>query len=160
MTIGLLFVCTGNICRSPSAEGVMRDLVRREGWNEAVQIDSAGTWAGHVGEQPSKQACVSAVRRGYDLSDLRAREVSADDLARFHFVLAMDRSHLQHLRTLAAPRQLDRLHLLMSFAPQLGLQEVPDPWYGGPDDYEHALDLIEAGCRGMIEHLRARHFSA
>ena len=160
MKIGVLFVCTGNICRSPSAEGVLRSLAARAGLQDALWIDSAGTYDGHVGEPPSRQAQVSATRRGYNLADLRARQVTGDDFARFDYVLALDRGHHRALARMAPPRYRERLHLLLDYAPELALQDVPDPWYGGPADYEHALDLIETACRGLLQHLRARHFTA
>jgi len=160
MTIGVLFVCTGNTCRSPSAEGVLRTLAGRAGLAPVLQIDSAGTDAGRIGEAPSTEAQISARKRGYDISDRRARQVTTADLLGCDYVLAMDRSQLRHLAGMATPAEQSRLRLLLDFAPQLGLQDIPDPWHGGPADYEHALDLIETACHSLLEHLRARHFSA
>lgn len=158
--IGVLFVCTGNICRSPTAEGVFRTMVAREGLAPGFQIDSAGTYDGHTGEPPSRDAVRVAARRGYDLADLRARQVVAADLQRFDHVLAMDRGHLRALRAMAPPALKDKPRLFLDTAPHLGLQEVADPWYGTVADYERALDTIEAGCAALLEHLRATSLTA
>jgi len=158
--IGVLFVCTGNICRSPTAEGVFRTMVAREGLAPGFHIDSAGTYDGHAGEPPSRDAVRAAARRGYDLADLRARQVVAADLQRFDHVLAMDRGHLRALRAMAPPALKDKPRLFLDTAPHLGLQEVDDPWYGTVADYERALDTIEAGCAALLEHLRATSLTA
>ena len=158
--IGVLFVCTGNICRSPTAEGVFRALVEREGMAGAFRIDSAGTYSGHAGEPPSGPAMIIAKRRGYDLSELRARPVTPEDIATFDHVLGMDRTHLAALRQLA-PRGLSaKPRLFLDFAPHLGLREVADPWMGEASDYERAFDLIEAGCAALFEQLRATSLTA
>lgn len=158
--IGVLFVCTGNICRSPTAEGVFRAMVEREGVATGFNIDSAGTYDGHVGEPPSREAARAAARRGYDIAGLRARQVVAEDLRHFDHVLAMDRGHLRALRALAPPGLRDKPRLFLDTAPHLGLQDVADPWYGTTVDYERALDTIEAGCAGLLEHLRATSLTA
>jgi protein-tyrosine phosphatase len=146
MTIGVLFVCTGNICRSPMAEGVFRSLARRAGLDSAFTVDSAGTYDGHAGEPPSLPALKAAARRGYDISGLRARPVVAADIARFDHVLAMDRSHLAVLRAIA-PRGLTERPQM--FTPV----DVADPYGGTEQDYECALDLIEAGCKRLLATL-------
>src|SRR5262245_10235881 len=158
--IGVLFVCTGNICRSPTAEGVFRAMVERDDLAAGFHIDSAGTYDGHVGEPPSREAVRAAARRGYDISGLRARQVVAEDLGRFDHVLAMDRGHLRALRAMAPAGLRDKPRLFLDTAPHLGLQEVEDPWYGTTADYECALDTIEAGCAGLLEHLRATSLTA
>jgi protein-tyrosine phosphatase len=154
MSIGVLFVCTGNICRSPTAEGVFKAMAQREPLATALEIDSAGTYDGYAGEPPSKLAVEAAARRGYDLTGLRARVLMPSDVARFDYVLAMDRGHLQILRRIAPRVVSQRPRLFMNFAPALAIDEVPDPWGGPRAGYERSLDLIEAGCTGLLKHLR------
>jgi protein-tyrosine phosphatase len=150
MAIGVLFVCTGNICRSPMAAGVFRTLAAKAGMADTFEIDSAGTYEGHVGAPASLLAVEAAGRRGYDISDHRSRLVTNEDLEKFDLPLAMDRTHLAALRWMASRARQDRPTLLMKFAPQLGLDEVADP-YGGPAvGYEQALNLIEAACKGLL----------
>jgi protein-tyrosine phosphatase len=146
MTIGVLFVCTGNICRSPMAEGVFRSMARQAGLESVFTIDSAGTYAGHAGEPPSRLAIEAAARRGYDVSGLRARLVVAADIARFDHVLAMDRSHMVALRRLAPRELIGRLEMFAD-------TDIADPYGGGERDYERALDVIEAGCRDLLKRL-------
>ena len=146
MTIGVLFVCTGNICRSPMAEGVFRSMARQAGLESVFTIDSAGTYAGHAGEPPSRLAIEAAARRANDISRLRARLVVAADIARFDHVLAMDRSHMVALRRLAPRELIGRLEMFAD-------ADVADPYGGGERDYERALDVIEAGCRDLLKRL-------
>jgi protein-tyrosine phosphatase len=153
MTIGVLFVCTGNICRSPMAKGVFRTLVRNAGLADAFTIDSAGTYEGHVGQPASLLAIEAAGRRGYDIADHRARLLTNEDLERFEYPMAMDRSHLAALRWMASRKWQDRPQMLMRSAPDLNVIDIPDP-YGGPaSGYAQALDLIEAGCKGLLAKL-------
>ncbi len=154
--VKVLFVCMGNICRSPTAHGVFRELVRREGLEDAIQIDSAGTHAYHVGNPPDQRAQATARNRGIDLSDLRARQVSPEDFERFDYVLAMDEENLAILRELCPPGREDRLRLFLDFAPQRPEREVPDPYYGGPQGFEHVFDLVEEAARGLLEDIRQR----
>lgn len=152
--IKILFVCTGNICRSPTAEGVFRALVAAEGLAGHVATDSAGTHAYHVGEPPDGRSTAAALRRGIDLSDLRARKVRASDYGEFDLVLAMDRGHADILRRQCPADLADRVKLFLDFAPDLGMQDVPDPYYGGGDGFERVLDMIEAGSAGLLAHIR------
>ncbi|HEV2443234.1 MAG TPA: low molecular weight protein-tyrosine-phosphatase [Steroidobacteraceae bacterium] len=150
----ILFVCLGNICRSPTAEVVFRAVASREAPDIVLEIDSAGTAGYHVGEQPDGRTRQAAARRGYDLSALRARVVEPRDFEYFDLILAMDRENLRALERRAPPDGRDRLRLFLEFAPETGISEVPDPYYGGPNGFEDVLDLIEAASRGLIEHLR------
>ncbi|MDP2329672.1 MAG: low molecular weight protein-tyrosine-phosphatase [Reyranella sp.] len=154
MTVGVLFVCTGNICRSPMAVGVLRTVVQRAGIAHAFEIDSAGIYHGHAGQPPSLLAVEVAARRGYDISDLRSRPLMPEDLARFDWQLAMDRTHLVAMRSMAPGDVADRPQMFLKFAPDLGVRDVVDPYGGTTEDYERALDLIEAGCAGLLKHLR------
>jgi protein-tyrosine phosphatase len=154
--INVLFVCTGNICRSPTAEGVFRAMVAAEGLADRIAADSAGTHNYHVGEPPDSRSMEAALRRGIDMADLRARKVAPADFERFDLILAMDRSHHDILSRLCPQGREDRLALFMAFAPDWGLQDVPDPYYGGVDGFERVLDMIEDGSRGVLRLLRAR----
>ena len=156
----ILFVCLGNICRSPTAEVVFRTVASREAPDIALEIDSAGTAGYHVGALPDRRTRQAAARRGYDLSALRARMVEAHDFEYFDLILAMDRENLSALERRSPPHARDRLRLFLEFAPQTGVSEVPDPYYGGPNGFEDVLDLIEAAARGLLEHLRQRSQAA
>lgn len=156
----ILFVCLGNICRSPTAEVVFRAVASREAPDLVLEIDSAGTAGYHVGELPDQRTRQAAARRGYDLSALRARVVEPDDFEHFDLILAMDRENLRSLEGRAPAHARDRLRLFLEFAPEAGVTEVPDPYYGGPNGFEDVLDLIEAASRGLIEHLRRRSRAA
>ena len=146
----VVFVCTGNICRSPSAEGVFRHMVAEAGLAHRISTDSAGTHDYHVGEPPDPRSCAAARERGYVIADLRARKFSPRDFHHFDLVLAMDRGHQRQLARLMPPARADRLRLFMDYAPELGVTEVPDPYYGGRDGFLRVLDLIEAGARGLL----------
>jgi protein-tyrosine phosphatase len=152
----ILFVCLGNICRSPSAEAVMRAIAARDAPELGIEVDSAGTAGYHVGDAPDARSQEAARRRGYDMSPLRARIVEPEDFERFDFILAMDRNNLSILRRRAPPAQRERVRLFLEFAPEAGTAEVPDPYYGGPSGFEEVLDLVEAAARGLLGHLRER----
>ncbi|MGF1595139.1 MAG: low molecular weight protein-tyrosine-phosphatase [Kiloniellaceae bacterium] len=153
MTYRILTVCTGNICRSPSAEAILRHRLAEAGLGHAVEVDSAGTAGYHIGEQPSEAARRLASRRGYDLSALRARQVAAADFSDFDLILAMDRGHLARLTALRPAASASRLHLFLEVLPQAGI-DVPDPYYGGDADYEAMLDLIEAAAPAWVARLQ------
>lgn len=156
----ILFVCLGNICRSPTAAVVFRAIASREAPDIQLEIDSAGTAGYHVGESPDSRTRQAAARRGYDLSALRARVVESRDFERFDLILAMDRENLRALEHRAPVAARERLRLFLDFAPEAGVSEVPDPYYGGPNGFENVLDLIEAASRGLIEHLRRQSRAA
>ena len=152
----LLFVCMGNICRSPTAEGAFREFVRVHAPDLNIHVDSAGTHAYHSGEPPDARARRAAERRGIDLSELRARRVVDEDFQRFDLILAMDLLNFETLRDRCPDEYHSRLHLLLDFSKQSSVQEVPDPYYGGLHGFERVLDLIEAASAGLLEHLRTR----
>jgi len=150
---GVLFVCTGNICRSPTAHGVFLHMLREAGLAERVRVDSAGTHDYHVGEAPDARTQMHARRRGYDLSMLRARQVAGEDFARFDRILAMDRGHLAILQRMA-PAGFEGLGLFMDYAATAPSREVPDPYYGRSDGFERVLDMIELAASGLLASLR------
>ena len=154
--IKVLFVCLGNICRSPTAEGVFRKMVADEGLHELIQIDSAGTHAYHVGSPPDQRAQEAAWRRGIDMSDLVGRRVDEGDFYVFDYILAMDESNVYHLREMAPREQFHKVRLFLDFASGVSENEVPDPYYGGARGFEHVLDLVEAASRGLLEDIRSR----
>jgi low molecular weight protein-tyrosine phosphatase len=150
----VLFVCMGNICRSPTAEGVFRKRVAAELPDLVIEIDSAGTHAYHVGAAPDARARRAAASRGVDLQTIRARRVEPEDFEHFDLVLAMDElNHVALLEICPAERN-SRVRLFLDFAPQLELRNVPDPYYGGPNGFEHVLDLVEEASAGLIEYIR------
>jgi protein-tyrosine phosphatase len=151
----VLFVCLGNICRSPTAEGVLRTIAAREFPGLAVSAASAGTANYHVGEPPDRRTVAAARRRGFDLSAQRARQVSADDFERFDYILAMDRANLAELELRRPRAGTARVGLLLEFAPDSGFEEVPDPYHGGVEDFERVLDLCEAAARGLLHRFSA-----
>jgi protein-tyrosine phosphatase len=155
--VRVLFVCMGNICRSPTAEGVFVHKVREAGLSERIRIDSAGTHAYHIGNPPDERTQRSALRRGYDLSTQRARKVEAQDFTRFDYVLAMDEDNLSILKTLRAQTEGVQTHLglFMDFAAEAGFaREVPDPYYGGEAGFERVLDMIEAAAEGLLAQIQ------
>lgn len=139
----ILFVCTGNICRSPTAEGIARHMAARQGLSEGFEFDSAGTQAWHQGEAPDRRAQAAARKRGYQLSALRARPVCDEDFRRFDLILAMDRGHMTWLWRECPPALRDRLAMLMDFSVREPGADVPDPYYGDGDGFEHVLDMCE-----------------
>lgn len=146
----ILFVCMGNICRSPSAEAVLRELARRECPQLQLTIDSAGTHAYHVGEPPDPRSITAGRNRGYDLAPLRARQVTSEDFARFDWVLAMDAANLSRLQQLAPAGSTERARLFLEFAGETSRIDVPDPYYGNTADFELVLDLLERASRRLL----------
>jgi protein-tyrosine phosphatase len=155
--VKLLFVCMGNICRSPTAEGVMRGLLREQGLEGVVEVDSAGTGAWHVGDPPDARATAAARARGITLSGA-ARQIAAADFSDYDLILAADRRNLRELQAVLPAGARAKLHLLREFDPASAGGDdldVPDPYYGGDEGFEHVLDLVEAACRGLLDTLRA-----
>ncbi len=148
----VLFVCMGNICRSPTAEGVFRHFVQQEGLADSIEIDSAGTHAYHVNEPADRRASAAAERRGYSLDGIRARRVEADDFSRFDYIIAMDRDNLSRLQEQITDGHSARLHLFLEFSGGIE-DEVPDPYYGGAAGFERVLDLVEDASKGLLEQV-------
>ncbi len=155
--IRVLFVCMGNICRSPTAHGLFAQLVKEQNLGDRIVVDSAGTHAYHIGNSPDRRSQEAALRRGIDLSTLRARRVEAADFAAFDYVLAMDDENYQILARLCPPEAKAKLQLFLDYAPHLAEREVPDPYYGGEQGFERVLDMIDAASQGLLAHIRTRH---
>jgi len=151
----VLFVCLGNICRSPTAEGVFRAQVAAAGLSEVIGIDSAGTAAWHIGKAPDQRAQAAATRRGYDLTALRGRQVAVADFGEFDYILAMDRSNLADLLAQCPAEQRHKVRLFLSFSSQWQNHEVPDPYYGGADGFDQVLDMVEDAAHGLLSDIRA-----
>lgn len=154
--IKVLFVCMGNICRSPTAEGVFRAAVARAGLLEQIEIDSAGTHDYHLGKSPDPRAQESALARGINLSGLQARMVEAGDFQRFDYIIAMDQENYRLLMEACPPSDRDKISLLMDYAPHLKVAEVPDPYYGGASGFERVMDMVEEAVEGLLGHVRER----
>jgi len=153
MKASLLIVCTGNICRSPTGEGVLREHARRRGLDGDVRVASAGTHGYHVGESPDPRAVEHAARRGYDLSAQRASQVARKDFEAFDYILAMDRGHLRLLRAMQPPGSRARLGLFLDASERWKGEDVPDPYYGGPEDFERVLDMVEEAAARWLDRL-------
>jgi protein-tyrosine phosphatase len=154
--LAVLFVCMGNICRSPTAEGVFRKRVEEQGWTDVVHIDSAGTHGYHVGAQPDSRSMAYAAKRGYDLSMQRSRKVSVQDFEQFDYLLAMDHDNLAMLQAACPPQHQGKLALFMQYAKNSDSAVVPDPYYGGGNGFETVLDYIEDASSGLIEAMRSK----
>ena len=155
--ISVLFVCMGNICRSPTAEAVFRARVEEAGLARHILIDSAGTHDYHIGDPPDARAQRAALQRGYDMSALRGRQVDLPDFTRFDYVLAMDRANLAILQRLCPQAQRERLGLFLEYARQHDEREVPDPYYGGADGFERVLDMVEDAAEGLLAYIQEAH---
>lgn len=154
--VNILLVCMGNICRSPTAEGVLRTLVDRQGVGHMFEIDSAGTHGYHIGKGPDPRACKAALSRGYDLSALRARQVNELDFMHFDCILAMDADNLTLLERACPTAHRHKLGLFLDYAVNFAEDEVPDPYYGDEDGFEHVLDLVEDAAQGLIAAMRSK----
>ena len=155
MNYRVLLVCMGNICRSPTAEGVLREFIKRHNLGDIVEVDSAGTHGYHVGEAPDGRTQRAASVRGYNLSQLRARKVARQDLDYFDLILAMDKTNLDNLQRIASPDQKDKLKLFMDYSKNYDDDEVPDPYYGLGHGFDLVLDMVEDASQGLIEDLKA-----
>ncbi len=156
MSYRVLLVCMGNICRSPTAEGVLRYFIRINKLGDKVEVDSAGTHGYHVGEAPDSRTQRAAAVRGYNLSQLRARKVARQDLDYFDLILAMDKSNLDNLKRMATPEQQERMGLFMSYARNFDDDEVPDPYYGLGHGFDLVLDMVEDASLGLLEEIKKK----
>ncbi len=152
--ISVLFVCMGNICRSPTADVVFHHYVERAGLSESILIDSAGTHDYHIGDAPDLRAQQAAAQRGYDMRNLRGRQVESRDFEYFDYLLAMDKANLAILQSLAPRECKKQVGLLLDFASHHSKREVPDPYYGGAHGFEQVLDMIEDAAQGLLQHIR------
>ena len=152
----VLFVCTGNICRSPTAEGVLRQFAEKKGLSGKLMVDSAGTHAYHVAQPPDPRSIMAAKKRGVEIGALRARKIAPDDFHAFDLILGLDLEHMEHLRRIAPADAKAHTALFLEYSSGTKVKEVPDPYYGDADDFEYVLDLIEAGVKPLIEKLQPR----
>jgi len=153
----VLFVCTGNICRSPTAEGVFRHLVSERGLADRIQADSAGIGSWHVSDPPDPRSAETALARGVDISDQRARKVRPYDFEEFDLLLAMDSSHHNAMTRACPPELQPRIRMFMDYAPDAGVRDVPDPYYGAGDGFTRVYDMIEAASTGLLDEIEANH---
>ena len=156
--VNVLFVCMGNICRSPTAEGVFSQLVRERGLDDRIRVDSAGTLSYHAGEAPDERAQETTLKYGIDIGQQQARQVCIEDFERFHYVLAMDDQNHMELKELCPPEKAERLHLFCDFATSIPERVVPDPYYGGEDGFDKVFRIIRLAADGLIESIIADHF--
>ncbi len=155
--VKVLLICMGNICRSPTAHAVFRNLVQEHGLTELIEIDSAGTHAYHVGNPPDSRSVQTARKRGIDMSDLRARQVDLGDFYHYDYLIAMDDYNLSLLQEMAPSDMAHKLSLFLSFAPHINHREVPDPYYGGADGFELVFDMVQAASEGLLSHIKSNH---
>lgn len=156
--VSVLFVCMGNICRSPTAHAVFRKLVIDEGLDGVIHVDSAGTHAYHIGNPPDERSMLTARQRGIEMQDLRARKVDFSDLIEFDYVLAMDADNYANLVAMAPHDLKPKIQLFLQYAPQLKVEHVPDPYYGGAEGFNQVFDLVDEASRGLLSHIRKNHF--
>jgi len=155
----VLFVCSGNICRSPTAEGIMRHRLNAEGLTEVIGHDSCGMHGYHQGEPPDTRSLQAALERGYDFGDLRARRITQEDFDEFDLLLAMDASHLRDMEAMRPANARGSIEMFLDYAPRASVHEVPDPYYGGRNGFEFVIDLIESGVDGLIAAIRAERLA-
>lgn len=155
--VKVLFVCMGNICRSPSAEGVFRNTVETSGLRDYVEVASAGTHNYHVGGPADPRSHAAAGTRGIDLSNHKAQQLKKEHFDIYDYIIVMDEVNHRAVTRMCPPGHADKVHYFMDFAPQMNVREVPDPYYGGPDGFEHVLDLVEAASVGLLSDIRERH---
>jgi len=155
--VRVLFVCLGNICRSPTAEGVFRKLLQEEGLEHVIEVDSAGTGHWHIGKAPDPRAQEEARRRGIDISAIRGRQVGPDDFVRFDYIVAMDTENYLDLIDQCPPEWKEKICRCTDFALDLGVTSVPDPYYGGIDGFVEVYEIVEASCRGLLDQLIETH---
>lgn len=156
MNYRVLLVCMGNICRSPTAEAVLRQMIKNNKLGHIVEVDSAGTHGYHVGEAPDSRTQRAALARGYNLSQLRARKVARQDIDYFDLILAMDKSNLDNLRRMAPPEAHERIKLFMDYSKNFEDDEVPDPYYGLGHGFDLVLDMVEDGAQGLVDEIRQK----
>ncbi len=155
--VRILFVCLGNICRSPTAHAIFSGLVKAEGLQERILVNSAGTGGWHVGNPPDPRSIAAAQQRGVDLSHLRASQVQREDFEVYDYILAMDRQNLQDLQALAPSGYQGQLDLLLNFDTAVSTDEVPDPYYGGQQGFIRVVELIESASQGLLQAIRSQH---
>lgn len=153
----VLFVCTGNICRSPTADGVMKKLIEDSNLSDKIAVDSAGTHGYHVGCPPDNRAIETAMQNGVDISNLRARRITADDFLEFDLILAMDRGHLEFMQQLQSAESKAELEMFLNFANGINEIDVPDPYYGSGDGFQYVFDLVQNGCDGVLNYIKQNH---
>ncbi len=156
MNVRVLFVCMGNICRSPTAQALFQEAVTAAGLDDEITTDSAGTHAYHIGNPPDARAIITALDRGVDMTDLRARQVCEADFEQFNYVVAMDRDNLSLLEASCSPPEQHRLSLMLDWAEGWG-DEVPDPYYGGDEGFVRVFDMLTEASQGLLEHIVSRH---
>lgn len=155
--VSVLFVCLGNICRSPTAHGVFQGMVDSNGLGNAIRVDSAGTGDWHIGHSPDQRTAEVAAAKGYDLSSLRARLVTSEDFASFDYIIAMDSANLSDLKAMQPADYIGHLGLFLDFSVQDSHTQVPDPYYGGEDGFELVFNLVEEASQGLLQHIQANH---
>jgi len=155
--VSVLFVCLGNICRSPTAHGIFRNLVLKAGLENCIEVDSAGTAAFHIGKAPDSRSTLVAKERGIEMSDLRARQVDLGDFYQYDYVLAMDEANYSNLKELALPEHFEKIQMFLEYTDDFSELEVPDPYYGGAQGFDHVFDLIQSASQGLLMDIKKKH---